>query len=114
MTLKQISLEKRRLAEAYRSLITSRYMIIDSLDREYDRHLRLTIKKESMEDPKKILNDSLSKSRNMKKFQREMTDIKKLIRDNQTRCKNLKVLYKETEKNILRKNLKEEKEMLLA
>ena len=89
--LNRILIERKRLAVAYNSLITSRNIAIDMLDKEYLRHVKLTHKKE---DPHSALLLSLSKSRNLKRFQRELKEIKNLIKENQAQSKRLKSYYK--------------------
>ena len=90
MTLKQlntISAERRRLAMAYQNLLASRNILKLSFQAEYDRHVKLTAKKE---DPRASLIDNLSRSRNMKKIQTEFLDIKRRIKENQSEAKKLK------------------------
>lgn len=94
MTLEQIhqiGKERKRLAKAFLSLLASRNSVIDSFDKEYARHVRLTAKKDN---PKQALKDSLDRSRNMKKFQIEMNSIKNLIRTNQMQSYNSKKVHK--------------------
>jgi len=93
MTLKQlnsISNERKRLAQAFQSLLSSRNIIIDNFQSEYNRHVKLTAKKAS---PKKALLESLSRSRNMKKIQKEFLTIKSLIKENQKQSKMIKKTY---------------------
>jgi hypothetical protein len=88
--LNRLLIERKRLAAAYQSLITSRNIAIDMLDKEYERHVKLNKKKE---DPHAATLLSLSKSRNLKRFQKELTQIKSLIKENQSQAKRLKVYY---------------------
>jgi hypothetical protein len=89
--LYRLFIERKRLAAAYNSLISSRNIIIDMLDKEYLRHVKLTQKKD---EPIAALITSLSKSRNIKKFQRELLDIKNRLKENQAQAKRLKDFYK--------------------
>lgn len=96
MTLKQlnsISNERKRLAKAFTNLLASRNVLIDSFQSEYERHKKLTAKKE---DPKSALINSLSKSRKLKKIQAEFLDIKTRIKENQLEAKKLKKSYQES------------------
>jgi adenylate kinase family enzyme len=88
--LNHILIERKRLAAAYQSLITSRNIAIDILDKEYERHVKLNKKSEN---PHAALLSSLSKSRNIKRFQKELMQIKNLIKENQAQAKKLKVYY---------------------
>lgn len=90
MTLRQLNSfqrERERLAEAFRSLLQSRNIIIDNFQAEYERHVKLTSKREN---PREELLLSLSKSRNMKRLQSEFLDIKNRIIQNQRESKLLK------------------------
>lgn len=89
--LYRIFIERKRLANAYNSLISSRNITIDMLDKEYLRHFKLTQKKE---DPRVALLTSLSKSRNIKRLQKELLDTKIRLKENQAHAKRLKVFYK--------------------
>lgn len=89
--LYRLFIERKRLAAAYNSLISSRNIIIDMLDKEYLRHVKLTKKKD---DPRVALITSLSKSRNIKKIQKELLDIKSRLKENQAQAKRLKDFYK--------------------
>ena len=93
MTLKQlnaIAAERQRLAKAFQNLLASRNILIDSFQAEYNRHVKLTDKKEN---PKAALLDNLSRSRNMKKIQKEFLDIKSRIKLNQLEAKKSKKSY---------------------
>ena len=89
--LYRIFIERSRLSTAYNSLISSRNITIDMLDKEYLRHVKLTQKKE---DPRAALINSLSKSRNIKRLQKELLDIKIRLKENQAQAKRLKDFYK--------------------
>ena len=98
MTLKQLNnirTKCSRLAESYRSLIATRNTIIDSFDKEFLRHQKLTAKKEN---PKEALKESLKKSRNMKKIQKEFLDNKSMIKQNQLESKSMKRNFQEARK----------------
>ena len=104
MTLQQlntIAINRKRLAEAFRSLISTRNTIIDSFDKEYLRHVKLTAKKEN---PKEALKLSLSKSRNIKKIQKEFLDNKNRIKENQLDAKMLKKTFQEA-RRVYEENL---------
>lgn len=116
MTLKQLhqmTSDRKRLAEAFRSLLCTRNTIVDSFQNEYIRHLKLFykvtfIKNEveegeeetttmvatpKSEDSRKSLLDSLSRSRNMKKIHKSFLEIKKAIKENQEECKKCKISF---------------------
>ena len=98
MTLKQLNnirTKCSRLAESYRSLIATRNTIIDSFDKEFLRHQKLTAKKEN---PKEALKESLKKSRNMKKIQKEFIENKSMIKQNQLESKSMKRNFQEARK----------------
>jgi len=98
MTLKQLNSVRTkciRLAEAYRGLISTRNTIIDSFDKEFLRHQKLTAKKEN---PKEALKESLEKSRNMKKIQKEFLENKTMIKQNQSESKSMKKIFQEARK----------------
>jgi hypothetical protein len=104
MTLKQLNTiraNRQRLAESYRSLIATRNTIIDSFDKEYLRHVKLNSKKE---DPRRALLQSLSKSRNMKKIQKEFLENKLRIKENQSEAKAMKKTFQEA-KSLYEENL---------
>jgi len=93
MTLKQLNQmtsERSRLGQAFRSLLATRNTIIDSFQNEFQRHFKLTSKKPNSH---KALLDSLSRSRNMKKLQKEFLEIKTRIKENQTQSKLLKMTF---------------------
>jgi len=93
MTLKQlntIAAERQRLAKAFQNLLASRNILILQFQAEYERHVKLTAKKEN---PKTSLIDNLSRSRNMKKIQTEFLDIKRRIKENQAEAKKSKKSY---------------------
>jgi hypothetical protein len=93
MTLKQLntlSAERQRLAKAFQNLIASRNILKLQFQVEYERHVKLTSKKE---DARAALLGNLSRSRNMKKYQTEFLDIKRRIKENQTESKQLKKGY---------------------
>ena len=98
MTLKQIFAERRRLAKSYQSLCATRNITIDNFDKEFNRHVKLTCKKNN---PHFSLLESLSKSRNMKRLQAEMTDTRNRMKQLQKESKNAKLLYKSTERTLL-------------
>jgi hypothetical protein len=90
MTLKQLNTlaaERQRLAKAFQNLIASRNILKLQFQAEYERHVKLTAKKE---DPRTSLLGNLSRSRNMKKIQTEFLDIKTRLKQNQTESKQLK------------------------
>lgn len=90
--LNQLSSERVRLAQAFRSLLSSRNTIIDSFQNEYLRHVKLTAKKP---EARKALLDSLSRSRNMKKIQKEFLDNKARLKENQKESKLIKMTYQQ-------------------
>ena len=95
MTLKQLHTldsNRKRLAESFRSLISTRNTIIDSFDKEYNRHVKLTSKKE---EPRKALLDSILRSRNMKKIQKEFLENKTRIKENQAEAKLVKQTFQQ-------------------
>jgi hypothetical protein len=98
MTLKQIAADRKRLAKAYNSLIFTRNITIDNFKKEFDRHVKLTCKKE---DPHSSLIDSLSRSRNMKRLQKEMTETRGKMKQTQIESKTAKLLYKETQRFVI-------------
>ena len=87
----QIGRERKILAGDFRSLIFSRNTIIDSFQAEYNRHIKLTAKKLNSRE---ALLDSLSRSRNMKKIQKEFLDNKERIKSKQAACKEAKTQHK--------------------
>lgn len=94
MTLEQvhqIGKERKILASDFRSLIFSRNTIIDSFQLEYNRHVKLTLKKPNQRE---ALLDSLSRSRNMKKLQKEFLENKERIKDKQMACKVAKTSHR--------------------
>jgi len=95
MTLKQISADRKRLAKAYNNLSFTRNITIDNFQKEFDRHVKLTSKKEN---PHLSLIDSLLRSRNMKRLQKEMTETRGKMKQTQTESKAAKLLYKSTQK----------------
>jgi hypothetical protein len=99
--LNAISTNRKRIAESFRSLISTRNTIIDSFDKEYQRHVKLTSKKEN---PKEALKLSLSKSRNIKKIQKEFLDNKNRIKENQLEAKMLKKTFQEA-RRVYEENL---------
>ena len=99
MTLKEISLEIRELARAYNNQLYSRNIIIDDFNREYERHVKL-----NKYNDRQILLLSLSKSRNMKKLQKDLIEVKNNIKNIQSNSKKFKMLYKGTEKSLVRNN----------
>jgi hypothetical protein len=110
MTLKQLNAlrsSRKRLADTYSSLIATRNTIIDSFDKEYSRHVKLTSKKEN---PKQALKESLIKSRNMKKIQKDFLENKLRIKVNQAELKAIKKTFQEArrlyEENIILKRKK--------
>lgn len=112
MTLKQLNAirnNRKRLAETYSSLIATRNTIIDSFDKEYKRHVKLNTKKE---DPRRSLLESISKSRNMKKIQKEFLENKQRIKENQSEAKALKKIFQqarsEYELSLTQKNVPED------
>lgn len=116
MTLKQLNairINRKRLAETYISLIATRNTIIDCFDKEYKRHVKLNTKKE---DPKRSLIQSLSKSRNMKKIQKEFLENKLRIKENQTESKSLKKIFQkarlEYETNLVQKDVPEDNKIV--
>lgn len=102
MTLTQLNSlqrERKRLAEAFKSLLQSRNMIIDNFQTEYERHVKLTAKKEN---PREALLLSLSKSRNMKRLQKEFLDMKKRIIENQRESKLLKKTWQAARQSYIK------------
>lgn len=93
--LNRILSERRRLAQTFQSLLLSRNTIVDDFQREYLRHVKLTAKKENA---RVALLVSLSRSRNMKKIQKEFLTIKSLIKDTQKQSKLTKKTYQQSQK----------------
>jgi predicted nucleic acid-binding Zn-ribbon protein len=102
MYFKELNKQKNRLKETYHSLMCSRTMLIDDLDIEYQRHVKLTKNKENKREE---LRRSLNKSRNLKKLRSDMITIKTNIKSIQNELKNIKKCYKELQINRS-KNLK--------
>lgn len=99
MTLKQIAANQRRLTEQYKSCITTRNTIIDSFEKEFNRHVKLICKKQDYKalpignELRVAVKNALKKSRNMKRIQADMTEVKARIKATQLECRNNKRLY---------------------
>lgn len=106
MTLKQIAANQRRLVAQYKSCLTTRNTIIDSFEKEFNRHVKLVCKKQDYKtlpighELRDAVKESLRKSRNMKRIQADMDIVKARIRAAQTECRNNKRLYVATQSAI--------------
>ena len=106
MTLKEITALRNRLTNDYRLVFTTRNIIVLNFEREYNRHVKLICKKQ---DPKQLpsdhelriaLRESLRKSRNMKRFQKEMTDARNKMIEIQNSRKVAKNCFKATQREL--------------
>ena len=117
MTLKEITALRNRLTNDYRLIYTTRNILILNFEKEYDRHVKLICKKQ---DPKQLpadhilrisLRESLIKSRNMKRFQKEMNDAKTKMAEIQISRKIAKNCFKATQRELSEISKQESKPM---